>query len=393
MKQYDKLWKWLKDNSAEKYAGSHSIHTPKHLVDSIISKLELGNKSVLVIFNVEIVVSLLEQGINASQITFYSDCAHKTNLVERLGIKYIMSDMSTTKKFDVVIGNPPYQDDSTGESTKTTNLFVPFFHKAEKLITDTGIVSMIIPSDWIGPNNSSFKNYIFNLRQIKEIELHPYQKYFKVKKATCNVILDKTHSGDCNFIDEHGNAIQIDLRTQTFLSKNNLDIKYRNLFANQPSMGYRWLRGKLNRNQIVEDPNGIEYIEGCGRAGQPLDIKKISPSLENTGAGLHKIVLPNVGGTNGDLGNNVKIAESHQVGGHGVVFLTTGSRQESENLLAYLNTKPIKELIKRIKSSSPNSKSLFDKIPDVNLSIKWDDQKVYQYFNFDKATIAYVESL
>lgn len=321
----------------------------------------------------------------------------KYNNIEEndLDITYISKDtfFNMNKKFDVVLGNPPYQDDSTGESTKTTNLYAPFFYKAEKILSENGVMSMIIPSDWIGPNNSEFKKYIFNSRQIKQIELHPYQKYFKVKKATCNVILDKNYSGDCEVIDEGGNRDFIDLRTQDFLSKNNSDIAFRNLFSGCKDMGYRWLRGKLNRNQIVEDLNGVEYIEGCGRAGQPLDIKLIPASLETTGAGLHKIVMPNVGGTNNDLGNNVKIAEPHQVGGHGVVFLTTGSKKESENLLAYLNTKPIKELIKRVKKSSPNSKILFEKIPDVDLSINWDDDKVYNHFGFDQETIEYVKSL
>jgi len=393
MGKYDKLWKWLKDKSLEKYSGSHAIHTPKDLTTQTISKIDTVDKNILVLFNVEFVITLLEDGIEPLQITFLSDNAHKTNLVHRLGIKYVMTDMNTSKKFDVVIGNPPYQDDSTGKSTKTTNLYVPFFYKAESLVSDNGIVSMIIPSDWVGPNNSNFKDYIFNSRHIKEIELHPYQKYFKVKKATCNVILDKSYNGDCKFTDENKNTIMIDLRAQEFLSKDNADIKYRNLFSNYPTMGYRWLRGKLNRNQIIEDPNGVEYIEGCGRAGHPLDIKLIPASLETTGAGLHKIVMPNVGGTNGDLGNNVKIAEKHHVGGHGVVFLTTNSKKESENLLRYLNTKPIKELIKRVKKSSPNSKILFEKIPDVDLSIEWDDQKVYSYFQFTQENIDYVESI
>lgn len=392
MDQYNKLWKWLKENSVSKYDGAHSIHTPKKLTYETISKLDIANKDIFVLFNVEFVVTLLEKGVRADNITFLSDHSNKKILMDKLGIKYIMRDMNTEKKFDVVIGNPPYQDDSTGESTKTTNLYVPFFHKAVSLLNDTGVASMIIPSDWIGPNNSAFKTYIFNCRQIKEIELHPYQKYFKVKKATCNVVLDKTYHGDCKFIDEKSNEKFIDLREQEFLSKDNSDIKYRNLFAKKPSMGYRWLRGKLTRNQIVEDKNGVEFIEGCGRAGQPLDIKKIPASLETTGAGLHKIVMPNVGGTNGDLGNNVKIAESHQVGGHGVVFLVTESKEESANLLAYLNTKPIKELIKRVKTSSPNSKILFEKIPDVDLSIAWDDKKVYYHFGFDQETIDYIES-
>lgn len=395
-----RIWLDLIDKirSNNEFTDNASPFTPNRLIRRNLKKIifrKNSKKSILIFYTLEYAVELWMAGKKNVTIATKTFCPQTRYISQWMGYKYFTWDELTNMnmKFDLILSNPPYQDDSTGNSTKTTNLYVPFFHKAEQLLSDEGILSIIIPSDWIGPNNSSFKNYIFNSRQIKEIELHPYQKYFKVKKATCNVILDKSYIGDCKFTDEKGNSEILDLRDQEFLSKDNSDIKYRNLFANQPTMGYRWLRGKLNRNQIIEDPNGVEYIEGCGRAGQPLDIKKIPASLETTGAGLHKIVMPNVGGTNGDLGNNVKIAESHQVGGHGVVFLTTNSKTESENLLAYLNTKPIKELIKRVKKSSPNSKILFEKIPDVNLSIKWDDQKVYAHFRFSQEIIDYVESL
>lgn len=374
-----------------------SPFTPNRLVNRILKKINLkknSSKSILVAYTLEFAVELWLLGKKNVTITTDTLCPQTRYLAQQLGYKYytVGELINMSMKFDVIIGNPPYQDDSTGNSTKTTNLYAPFFYKAEKLLSENGILSMIIPSDWVGPNKSHFKNHIFKSKNVKEIELHPYQKYFKVKKATCNVIIDKTYIGDCSFIDEKGKSNLLNLSEQDFLSKDNADINYRNLFENYPTMGYRWLRGKLNRNQIVEDPNGIEFIEGCGRAGEPLDIKLVPSSLETTGAGIHKIVMPNVGGTNGDLGNNVKIAESHQVGGHGVVFLTTNSKTESENLLAYLNTKPIKELIKKVKTSSPNSKVLFEKIPDVDLSVNWDDQKVYTYFKFTQADIDYVKS-
>ena len=92
------------------------------------------------------------------------------------------------------------------------------------------------------------------------------------------------------------------------------------------------------------------------------------------------------------LGKNIKIKKKNQVGGHSVVFLVTDSKKEKpENLLKFLRTKPIVELIKRIKKSSPNSKVVFDQIPDIDFSVEWDDKKVYKFFNFDKEQIKYVE--
>ena len=35
---------------------------------------------------------------------------------------------------------------------------------------------------------------------------------------------------------------------------------------------------------------------------------------------------------------------------------------------------------------------VFNQIPDIDLSIEWDDKKVYKFFNFDKEQIKYVEN-
>jgi len=377
--------------ATDKFQGAHAIYTPQELAEEVLGKITLQG-DILVMFNIEFVVSLVYTcNIAPENITFYSDHNNKSRICSKLGVKYI-DNLETDMKFDVVIGNPPYQDDSTGNSTKTTNLYTPFFYKGLELVKPNGVLSMIIPSDWIGPNKSNFKTYMFNNRHLKEVTLHPYQKYFQVKKGTCNVIVDKTYNGDCRFEDVNANVQQLDLRTVSFLSNDNTNILYRNLFNTHPSMGYRWLRGKVNLNKIISARSGHELIVSCGREGESLNTQMIPKSLESTGFGLHKIVMPNVGGTKGDLGNNVKVAEDHHVGGHSVVFLTTKSKAESLNLLTYLNTTPIKALIKSIKKSSPNSKALFEQIPDVNLSKPWTDARVYQHFGFTQPMIDYAES-
>jgi hypothetical protein len=326
---------------------------------------------------------------NDDIISFANEIKFKYNKINIIKSNFL--EINIDMKFDVILGNPPYQDNSTGKSTKTTDLYSKFFYKCIKHLKKDGIISMIIPSDWVGPNNSVFKKYIFNSKQIKEICFHPYQKYFKIKKETCNITLDKTYFGLCNIVDINGKSKLFDLSQQKFLSTEFSRIEYREFFSKYPSMGHRWLRGKLNRNKVKKTSKGRELILGCGFVNKPLDIVKISPNLENTGFGTHKIVIPNVGGTNGDLGNNIKIAEDYHVGGHSVVFLITKSKKESKNLLAFLNTKPIKALIRSVKKSSPNSKVIFQQIPDVDLSINWDDDKVYKHFNFSKEMIDNVE--
>jgi hypothetical protein len=70
----DKLYAFLELPAAtEALKGSHSVLTPRALVEEIIDKVPTkGN--ILVLFNVEWVISLIHKyGVDPATITFYSD--------------------------------------------------------------------------------------------------------------------------------------------------------------------------------------------------------------------------------------------------------------------------------------------------------------------------------
>jgi len=53
-------------------------------------------------------------------------------------------------KFDVVIGNPPYQNSTTED--KSSNLWTLFWAKCLDLAKDDGVVSLITPTTWLSPS-------------------------------------------------------------------------------------------------------------------------------------------------------------------------------------------------------------------------------------------------
>ena len=63
-----------------------------------------------------------------------------------------------TMRFDVVIGNPPYQDSSNVDNAQ--NLWSHFWKKALELAKDDGMVSLITPMTWCSPSRDfKSKNY------------------------------------------------------------------------------------------------------------------------------------------------------------------------------------------------------------------------------------------
>jgi hypothetical protein len=57
-------------------------------------------------------------------------------------------------KFDIIVGNPPYQESKANGSRKdqASNLWSKFWSKSLKISTDQGIVAMITPTSWLSPS-------------------------------------------------------------------------------------------------------------------------------------------------------------------------------------------------------------------------------------------------
>ena len=122
------FYKFLKKESDAIFAGSHSVHTPESLVNEILSQIpDLSNKKILVLFNVEFVISLVyTYNVNIKDITFYSDHDDKTEFVKLIGDINIINNLGNLNmKFDVVVGNPPFQGDK-GNGTRAEQLFAKF---------------------------------------------------------------------------------------------------------------------------------------------------------------------------------------------------------------------------------------------------------------------------
>jgi hypothetical protein len=161
-------------------------------------------------------------------------------------------------------------------------------------------------------------------------------------------------------LDAHS-VIPVDVSSLTILNKIKITSENNNL-------GHRWLRGSLHLNQAAKFTKGsVTFVAAVGTKNSPLVTQMIPKNKETTGAGLHKLVIPNV--SSSDAIGHIKTALPEMVGGHSVVFLVCNSHQECEHLKRYLETPFVRYLVKSIKISTPNSKSLFELLP--NMPIQW----------------------
>ena len=293
-------------------------------------------------------------------------------------------------KFDVIVGNPPYQSKEGNEgSTNSADLYAKFIDKCLEISRD--YVALVVPSAWSGARDSKLKELLFERHQCSHFNTHG-KKWFPVEMNTCWFITQKDRKGSTIVSDACNNSMELVLSRNSVITKNLRGLKLvSNLreWAAQGNLGNRWLRGKLNLNDLDGLGRGkTPFIKAVGTKEGQLDIQSIPKGAESCGLGLYKLVIPNV--SSSDAIGNIKIATPEMVGGHSVVFLTGKNNQEVVKLKAYLESKLVQFLVASIKISTPNSKNLFELIPEM--PVKWKtDQDLYLYFNLNNDEIAMIE--
>jgi hypothetical protein len=378
----------------DEFKGSQNIYTPLELAEEMTSKIILKNKSILVLFNVEFVADLVyNKKVKPNQITFYSDNSKKTELVRFLfGIKKVIDQLNTTMKFDVVIGNPPY-DDPTNHGRK---LWTLFSQTAFSLVKDNGYIIFVTPSGWIESNSSAFKKV--RTRLISDFNLlicsRDAKKHFKVDGKPIGsdigywIAQKVSYKGITSYINNESSVI-IDLRNGIPKSAEEnfvLGIEKKILNSGDPRLLFEespdFSPKKMSKQETKS--HNIRCIYSSANIGYINWVPKdfgILKLVINLSSAYYTIKVAD---------NNMPITKDAT--GSLVHYVPLKSVEQGKKIKSYLTSKAIRFFVNSYKKKNTgfNHAVRQRKIPLLKEKF-WTDKEVYEHFKFTQKEIEYIE--
>lgn len=205
------VYKKLLEHLPDRYNGPNGNYSnengkKKHIIEKMLYMVELDPA------NVKISRRIFGSNANISCADFLKEEKWKR-------------DFGGLDKFDIIMGNPPFNPEKTEEDKRQGGhggkiLWDKFIKKSLEILNNNGFLCFITPSGWRKPENELY-NIMTKENQL--IYLHIYgekdgQKLFDVSQRVDLYIIQK-HSPTKNteIIDELGNKIDLDVSKWNFI--------------------------------------------------------------------------------------------------------------------------------------------------------------------------------
>ncbi len=316
-------------------------------------------------------------------------------------------------KFDVIIGNPPYQLTDSSESASASPIYQKFVAAALK--PKPSYISFIIPSRWFsgGKGLDDFRNAMLTDRHMSD--LHDYLDStecfgtgVEIKGGVCYFLWDSTHNGPCHITThEGGECVSYSERylkeagLSTFIRHQiGLSILGKVKALGEPSFAsfvsvrkpFGFDTTMIGKTEVREgfiklyQNGGVGYInlEDVPKGRKWIDQWKVYIS-KAYGAGEtypHQILgVPLLGPPKSAC------TETYLLVG------PFASQKETENVQRYIATRFFRFLVYLLKVSQDAPARVYALVPQQDFSEVWTDEKLYRKYGLTADEIAFIERM
>lgn len=317
-------------------------------------------------------------------------------------------------KFDVIIGNPPYQLNDGGNGSSARPLYHLFVEQAKKL--NPRYITMIIPARWYagGKGLDDFREKMLKDKHLYSIVDYPNPKDcfpgVNISGGVCYFLWDKHYNGLCNFTNIIGNKRISNLRN---LDEYHFFIRYNEavsiihkvtkendrladiITSRKPFGVDSFARG--NKNKISDSDLCLISSAGIGY----LPENTINQGLELINKYqviIGKALSGHIGET--DENGQVKVLAKLDILKPREIctesYLCIGNFdniKEVSNLRTYMSTKFVRFLLLQALTSMNITKDKFCFVPLQDFNEEWTDENLYKKYGLTQEEIDFIESM
>ena len=294
-----------------------------------------------------------------------------------------MKEVWDIEKFDIVIGNPPYQEMDGGAKASAKPIYNLFTEKSIKL---SDKIVFITPSRWFGGGKGldPYRKMMMESNKIKTIIHHDdASKIFgngvDITGGVSYFLFDNIYNGSCKF-----NEISVDLSKFDIIVKNTNSIKLVSKLLNQKNISEisnprSYFGIATNFDKVSSDKLSSDFVKcyfSQNRGFEKWVDKKYVKNLNS----YYRIATPRANGEYPRFGNLFIVGPNECVSDSYISFYTK-TKEEADSLLSYLKTNFANYLLSIRKVSQTIKPDTCKWIPMVPFDREWTDDQLFEHFN------------
>jgi len=312
---------------------------------------------------------------------------YKLNLYEGDTLNVKLNEVFNISKFNIIIGNPPYNEELTSVGAK------PLYNKfIEYYVNKCNLLSFIVPSRWFsgGKGLDKFRKMMINRKDILYIKHYDdackiFGNLVDIKGGVNYFLIDKDYNGLCDY-----NGSKVKFNTfDVILDSKYYDIVNKFLENDKITDIYlgRYFGIESNDKNLTDNNN----LTKCYVSQQKGFIKYIDTKFVKKEYNFYKVITTEASFKGSSGFGNTFIGNSNEIHTGSYISFKVSNENEAKSLLSYIKCKLPNLLLSLRKPSQHINEATCKWIPLPPLDREWNDEEIYKYFNLSEDEIKLIK--